>query len=440
MTLRIGWAGPWNSRSAIASFGAEVVTELVSRGHAVEILRTETGSYLTLEARPAPCGIRTLAEFDPAHLRRKYDVVIVNLGDHFGFHGAALPVLPQLGAVAILHDSFYANLASHGLSPPENAPVLRAMVQAIYGDNAMTDEQSYWLPLRDMAACRSMLEWFAGPVIGAVAHAEHYAERIRHVCPGPVAAIPLAYTAPNLPPPRPIAQALVVATIGHINPNKCIDRVMAAIGGSEELRLHCHYRLIGFCEEEERKRLLALASERNLPTPEFAGWVPEAEFPDRLRDVDVISCLRNPVLEGGSASVITGMLSGRPVLVSDQGVYAEIPDDLVLKCEPGNEVADVTRHLLAVLRDAPAAQAMGRRARHYALDRHNPRVYVDALLPFLEHAISGGPPLMAAIQIGRTLASIGLRPDDPALARAVESLAPTLEHLPEAAKPIGEIA
>ena len=65
---------------------------------------------------------------------------------------------------------------------------------------------------------------------------------------------------------------------------------------------------------------------------------------------------------------------------------------------------------------------------------------MDALLPFLDRAIAGGPPIMAGIQIGRTLASFGLRTDDPALARAVEPLIPALESISEAAEPTGEIA
>ena len=34
MTLRLAWAGPWNQRSAIAAFGAQIVAELSALGMA----------------------------------------------------------------------------------------------------------------------------------------------------------------------------------------------------------------------------------------------------------------------------------------------------------------------------------------------------------------------------------------------------------------------
>ena len=422
MSLRIGWASPWNMRSSIALFGAEVSAELVARGHSVDVLRTETGDGLQLEARPAPGRIRALSEVNPGRLQREYDVIVVNLGDSHLFHGGVLRSFAGLGAVAILHDRQYVGLVSGAFATADSWPTLRRMVRATYGADAMPEGEPFCLPMPQMLESRSMLEWFAGPVISAVVHAGHYADRVRRVCPGPVATIPLAHADPGFPPPRPIGAELVVATVGHVNPNKCIDRVIAAIASSNELRARCRYRLIGPYEDAERQRLLALAAHLGVRPPEFLNWVADPDFPAALGSADVICCLRNPVLEGGSGSVIIGMLSGRPVLVSDHGAYAEIPDGLVGKCVPGDETVGVARHLRAILRNPATAQAMGRRAHDYALDRHSPRAYVDALLPFLDDAIAGGPAIMASIALGRTLASFGLDPDDPALARAVAPL------------------
>ncbi len=423
MSLRIGWASPWNVRSAIAQSGASVVAELASRGHVVDVIRTETGECLDLEPRPAPGGIRRLCDADPCTLGREYDAIVVNLGDHYGHHGAAVHALPHLGAVAILHDRFYANLVQGALVAPDMWLRLRKMVRLIYGDTAISDDEPFWLPMEEMVSGRSMLEWFAGLAIGAVVHAEHYADAVRRVCPGPVVRIPLAYPDPNFPTPCSIDNEIIIITLGHVNQNKCADRVIMAIASSKELRSHCRYRLVGPFEEGERDRLLALARRVDVAGPEFTGWVSDSDLHSEIERADVICCLRNPVLEGGSASAISGMLSGRPLLVSNHGVYAEIPDDLVFKCQPGEETTEVARHLAAIVRDPTAAQARGSRAREYARRQHNPRHYVDALLPFLEDAITASPMITASIAIGRILASFGLKPDDPAASRAVAPLA-----------------
>jgi glycosyltransferase involved in cell wall biosynthesis len=423
MSLRIGWASPWNMHSAIAQSGVSVVTELARRGHAVDILRTEVGEYLDLEPRPAPGPIRRLHDTDPGTVRREHDAIVVNLGNHYGLHGALLNTLPHLGAVVILHDRFYADLVQGAFTARDSWPTLRRMVRLTYGDNAISDDQPFYLPTEDMLATRSMLEWFAGLAVGAVVHAKHYATAVRDVCPGPVITIPLAYPDPGFRPPAPMGNDVTIVTIGHVNRNKCCDRVIMAMARFEELRQRCRYRLLGPYEESERQRLLALAHQFGVAPPELMGWIPENDLLREVEMADIISCLRNPVLEGGSASVIFGMLSGRPLLVSDHGIYGEIPDDLVFKCRPGEEVIDVAENLLKILRDPGAAQARGLLACDYARKQHSPCTYVDGLVPFLEQAISVGPAISASIALGRTLASFGLKPDDPATARAVEPLA-----------------
>jgi hypothetical protein len=89
----------------------------------------------------------------------------------------------------------------------------------------------------------------------------------------------------------------------------------------------------------------------------------------------------------------------------------------VLKCRPGAEAADVVRHLEAII-DAPdAAQAMGQRARAYALHAFRPATYAAQLLQLLEAATTAEPAIRTARMVGRRLADIGMNADDPAVDR-----------------------
>ena len=124
-------------------------------------------------------------------------------------------------------------------------------------------------------------------------------------------------------------------------------------------------------------------------------------MPRHLAAVDAICCLRNPVLEGASASLILAMRTGRPVLVSDHGPYAEIPDGLVLKCRPGHEATDVRLHLEALLADPAPARAMAQRARAYAKATFTASGYADRLLrPYRSR--HGGPARRAGRDGART--------------------------------------
>jgi hypothetical protein len=129
--------------------------------------------------------------------------------------------------------------------------------------------------------------------------------------------------------------------------------------------------------------------------------------------VDVLCCLRYPLLEAGSASLITAMRSGRPVLVSNHGVYAEVPGDLVYRCRPGFEAGDILRHLLAIRNDPAAAAGKGAGARQYALEVNTPRRYVDGLLPALDKATAAAPAVMAARHLGRQLGRWRVPPQSP---------------------------
>lgn len=429
---RIAWAGPWNERSAIAAFGAQVVAELTARGHEVEVFRTETAGFLALPPRPAPGPVSPLADAVPEAIARDYDALIVNLGDHYGHHGAAVAPLLRVPALVVFHDAFLAHLYAGWAEADGFQSVHPAVLGALYGAEEARTANPLMLPHGAMAARRPMLEWFAAFASGAVVHANHYAGRVRSACPGPVEVIPLAYEGVALPPPAPIdgGRGVVLATIGHVNPNKRAVDVLRAMAASEPMRERVRYRLIGPVEPEERSALLDLARSLGVPEPEFTGWVDEADMPRRLADVDVISCLRNPVLEGASASLILALRSGRPVLVSDHGPYADLPDGLVLKCRPGFEATDVRLHLESLLADPAPARAMAERAQAYAETAFTTQGYTDRLLAHLDRVTEGLPAVRAAMRVGRTLAGFGMAPDDPAMDRVAAALDDLLDRRP----------
>jgi len=417
MTLRIAWASPWNTRSAIATFGLGVTAALVEAGHHVDILRTEVAESLDLPTLPSGLSVQPIADVPPHRIPLLYDALILNLGDHFGYHGAALPYLPAMNACVVFHDAYLANFCAGWASTfPGPDAAQQAMVRSAYGPEAISAGAPYWLDPAEMMRSRPMIELFARDALGAVVHADHYRGRVQAACPGPVATIPLSFADLGVAVPGPAGSTFTVATIGHVNPNKQVGQVIAALGASPILRERCTYLVIGPIEPAERERLEADMRIHGVPAVEFTGWLDDDALRARLARVDAICCLRNPILEGGSASVIVAMLSGRPVLVSDHGVYAELPADVVLKCTPGAEAADVRRHLEGVLVDPAAALALGARARTYAQRRHGPAHYARQLLDLVQQAQSGAPALRTAMQFGQVLASIGLSPSHPGAA------------------------
>jgi glycosyltransferase involved in cell wall biosynthesis len=427
--MRLAWCGPWNSRSAIATFGHFIVTELLARHHEVTVFRSEVGQALNEEALPTLARVENLRTTNVPTLSHSFDGVIANIGDHYPFHGSIIDLLGHCPCLAIFHDGLIANLAAtwaYDVAAGESS--LRELAQQLYGDAAWKEGKPYWDwgQIELQVSARPMTEWLTPLVAGIVTHSEFWAPRMRAACSGKVDVVPLAFPDFKVPPPRKRGEKLVVATIGHINPNKRADQVLAAIASDPILRARCEYWLLGPIDETERKRLVRLSSDLGISPPRFTGWLSDAELRAEMSEVDVISCLRYPLLEAGSASLVTAMYAARPTLVSWHGVYAEVPDDAVLPCTPGQEATDVATHLRAILADPSAGLAMGQRARAHALEFHSAAYYVDRLLPAVVAATEVAPAIGAACRLGKLLGNFGIGPNDPAVSRIVRNLSETL--------------
>jgi glycosyltransferase involved in cell wall biosynthesis len=377
-------------------------------GFEVDVLRTETGDALDLPPMPSLTGVGEVylpGTLSNAEMLERYVGVLLNLGNNYAFHGNGVALLREVAPLVILHDAWMGHFLwswREALGP--DAWRVEGLVADHGGD-----------PSGITALC--------GAAGGAVVHGPHYLDQVRKACPGPVAAIPLAFTSEPMTPPRLDGRRLVVATVGHIIPNKRVEEVIRAMGVSQLLRANASYLLLGQVDDaSERDRLLDLAKRWRAPTPQFSGWLSEADLHAMMESADVFCCLRDPCFEGGSASLVISLLSARPTLVSDHAHYAELPDGVVLKSAPGREAADVVRHLEWVIENPEQARSMGEAARAYALAMRSPRAYAEKLAPILEESIAAAPGVRAASRLGRQLAGLGIPPGDPVVDRVAANL------------------
>ncbi|HYD45195.1 MAG TPA: glycosyltransferase family 4 protein, partial [Phenylobacterium sp.] len=276
-----------------------------------------------------------------------------------------------------------------------------------------------------------MVEWIARHCAGALTHARHYADRIEAVCPGPVATAPLPWPPRKVSPLRPRARAQQIAlTVGVMNRNKCAEEAIRAIAGSEALKASLRYHLVGRIHDEERDRLTALAADLGYEGLTIFGDVDAESLEARLREADMICCLRRPVLEGASGSLIEALQSGRPTIVADAGSYAEVPDGMAVKVPAEVPVEALRRAFEQLAADEPLRRDMGARAAAWAKARYTAENYAAALEPLIEATIEAQPMLHLARHLGSELASLGLGRDDPAVRHLAAKLESVLEAPP----------
>ncbi len=184
--------------------------------------------------------------------------------------------------------------------------------------------------------------------IGTVTHSEDQARDVRRNWLGPVRSLHLPCYADVLrradalsTDARPDARVRLLS-IGHVNPNKQIHRVVESLAGDPELAAAVHYTIVGPTDDfhayvTDLQRLV----ERNRDTlsVEILGWRDDQELERLMAQADVFVNLRHPVMEGGSASLMRQLAFGRPVVCFDEGLFGELPSTAAVQVPAGDFVA-----------------------------------------------------------------------------------------------------
>ena len=110
--MRICWVTPLSLRSSIGRVSAGVTRELAARGHAVQILRCEDQDDAAEALHATALPVHHWRGYDLSRLRTEFDVVVVNIGDNYLFHGGVFAILDAAPCLGIFHDFYLYNLFS----------------------------------------------------------------------------------------------------------------------------------------------------------------------------------------------------------------------------------------------------------------------------------------------------------------------------------------
>lgn len=412
--MKILWLTPVGERSAIGRSSRYVVEVLVRQGHDVSVVSSQTEvtpNSQSFLARTYP----SVTEFLEQDNAASFDVVVAHFGDHFPNHAGALSFLGHPRLIGVFHDADMTNFGNGFFA---------------FGKEFLPGVPQETLTRGEITGS------IAAHCAGVVAHSPFYANAIDR-CDGPLAIIPLAWDLDEAA--RAIAEApravrsndrIAIATIGHINRNKCADRVIKAIGASGTLKARCDYRLVGAIEDKEREYLSGLASEEGVSLT-ILGGVDDATLNAEIARADIISCLREPVLEGASASAIECMMHGKAVMVSHAGFYLELPADCVIRVAAETRPEDILKSLEPIALNPAERDAVAARAKAFADEVFSPKAYARDLLALAEETRSLAAYGPLKHRLANQLMSLGLTAKAPSsqfLIKALEDMVPILRR------------
>jgi glycosyltransferase involved in cell wall biosynthesis len=179
-------------------------------------------------------------------------------------------------------------------------------------------------------------------------------------------------------------------TFGNVNASKRVPQLLEALARVRKSRPGLSILLVGATSPgfDLDRRLQRLGLDAGGTVRE--GWVAEDHLWALMKACDVHVNLRSPTMGETSGTAIRALSLGKPLVVSDVGWFAELPDDVALKIAPDNDEVEALVAALELLAARPDVRAaMGEAARELARSRHDLDYVADLYVTAFEEAAGG---------------------------------------------------
>jgi glycosyltransferase involved in cell wall biosynthesis len=213
-----------------------------------------------------------------------------------------------------------------------------------------------------------------------------------------------------------IAGRPLIGCFGYLNMNKRIPQLLEAFAAFRRRRPEARLLLAGAAAErfDVSRRLERLGLTDGVIREDY---LPEERMWSLMAACDVLVNLRFPTMGETSGSAIRGLSLGKPLIVSDVGWFAELPDDVALKVPVDEyEVPTLAAALELVTR---CHEELGARALEYVRREHDLGRAADAYTNALEESAGRDAVADSVLwEIARAAHEVGLE-DVTELARRV---------------------
>jgi glycosyltransferase involved in cell wall biosynthesis len=213
-----------------------------------------------------------------------------------------------------------------------------------------------------------------------------------------------------------VAGEPVIGCVGNINASKRIPQLLEAFAALRAGHPDARLLLVG-ADLDARLTDLPEGVER-------VDYVDEPRLWSLMGACDVCVSLRAPTMGETSGSVIRALVLGKPLVVSDVGWFAELPDKVALKVQVDAHEAETLGAALELLASNDRARtAMGDAARSYVTAEHDLERSAEAYVAALEEA-AGGEAVKDAVlgEVAEAGAEVGIAEEAAEIARLLNEV------------------
>ena len=309
---------------------------------------------------------------------RGVDLSVYHIGNNPEAHGWILDALRRAPGLVVLHDFVLHHLvAGVTIGRRDGHGYLDAMerehgvVGRLLGHGVLDKR------LPPLWEARPEDFPLAGEVLslatGLIVHSRYVEERVRAAgFERPIARVPH----PAWPDPGVERATLegepLFGAFGNVNQSKRVPQLLEAFARLRRDHPGARLLLVGAVSPgfdlDRRLQRLGLAGEGIVRE----GHVDERRLWELMAACDAHIGLRSPTMGETSGTVIRALTLGKPVVVSDVGWFAELPDGVALEVPVGAHEVDDLEAALRLLAERPEARAaMGAAARTLATTEHD---------------------------------------------------------------------
>lgn len=422
--MKIAWLTPFSKKSGIGKYSLSVTNELI-KYFKIDIWLSEEETELL------PTKLKVYHyQLNEDCLRKlsHYDVIVYNLGDHLYFHKDIYEVSKQIPGFVILHDFVMHHFfAGYYLEHKQDPDKYVQDMEQLYGENGrkivIDSINGTSTPIWETEEVMQypLFEKAIEGANGIIVHSHYLAQKVKRIFLGPISVIYHPKPSNNSIAHGKIKKAdlgiprnkIIMVTVGNVNPNKRIDKVIEVLGKKKYFASKIMYFIIGSHEHIQYFTYLqSLVKKYNLQNNvKFLGFLSDSLLYAYMQHVDIFINLRVPPMEGASWSLVEQLYSGKPVVVTNTGFYSELPDDCVIKISTDQEEKYIYRALKQLIEDEKKRKGIGIRARKFAVNNFTMDKYCHKFFEFLKNVDSFRPVLELIDTVGLELASMGVSGD-----------------------------
>ncbi|NJN66775.1 MAG: glycosyltransferase family 4 protein [Chloroflexaceae bacterium] len=400
--LRIAYCSPVNpAPSGISDYSEELLPYLGQYGEIT--LYVEDGLRPTNPALARHLDIQPLRRLEQGHRRKPYDAILYHMGNSPA-HAQIWQVAQRVRGVVVLHEFvlhhfmlWYAANVQQGVHHyvremserygEKGSHMAQLMIRGIFTNAAF-----------DFPCCEPVV----AAASGLISHNRYTSERVAVLAPSlPQAIVPMGVPLPSLTGRAEArnrlglpADALILASFGHINAYKRLELVFRSLLDLRGEYPNLRYLLVG--SVSPNYDVMGLIARMGLQdTVSVTGYVPRWAFEEYGAAADICLNLRHPTAGETSASLLRLLGSGRPTMVSATGSFAELPPGVTAQVDVGAGERELLVAYCRLLASHPeVASVLGASARAYVAQHHSLDQAARGYLRFLAHLYhwDGMPP------------------------------------------------